>query len=148
MRPEVEVESWKFPRPDPHGPLAPHFEGLRRHRILVQECAGCGSKRWFPKPACHRCWSFDTRWEEIEGVGVVHSWTTVHHPFAPASRDDVPYQIVIVELEQGIRVVGRVAMEHAPQITIGREVRATFEDVDDDLTLLFFEPVHGTDVVA
>lgn len=136
-----EAGSWTFPRPDLHGPLAPYLEGLRQHRILLQACARCGARRWFPKPACHRCWSFEVRWEEAPVVGVVHSWTTIHHAFPPATQDDVPYQIVIVQLEEGIRVVGRVEMEHAPQIGTGSEVRAVFADVDEDLTLLFFEPV-------
>jgi len=123
------------PLPQPTLDDQPFWDGLRRHEFLIQECADCGALRHPPKPMCHVCRSQKTRWHKASGRGVVYSYTIVHQASHGAWREKVPYNVAIIALEEGIRVVGNVAGVSNEQIRIGLPVQVEFEDVADDVTL-------------
>ncbi|HVM66326.1 MAG TPA: zinc ribbon domain-containing protein, partial [Acidimicrobiales bacterium] len=81
------------------------WDGVRDGRLLIQRCSGCGAVRHPPGPMCPRCQSLD--WEAIEasGRGTIHSWVLSHHPTEP---DAEPRVVVLVDLEEGVRMVGNL----------------------------------------
>ena len=86
------------------------------------KCARCGRIDTAMRPVCARCLSSELRPEAVPGVGSVVSFTTIRR--APTQfRDQQPYDVVVVDLDAGSRVTGRLAGESArPQI--GSRVRA------------------------
>lgn len=130
------------PEPDPDEGSRPYWEGLREHCLLLQRCTACGEVRHYPRPLCARCHAFEHDWVEACGRGRVHSWTVCHHAFHPAFRDDVPYVMITVDLEEGVRVQaplrGGTAAALTGQMRIGTAVRIAFEDVSADLALPAF----------
>jgi hypothetical protein len=54
---------------------------------------------------------------------------------------DVPFVVAMVELQEGTRIVGRLIGCNNDEIKSGLPVRAVYDDVDDELTLLNFEIV-------
>jgi len=112
----------------------PHWDGLRDGRLLLQQCGGCAGWIWAPRPICPRCHSFELRWEPVEPVGTVYSWTRTWQPFTREATGHLPYVVVLVELPAAgnCRVVGVLA--HADGLTpaIGAAVTGKIEPPPDD----------------
>ena len=89
-------------------------------------------------PACH---SFELDAVEARGRGTVHSFVVVHHP--PVPPFDYPNVIVLVDLEEGTRLVSRLVGVEPEAVSIGMAVEADFEAVDEELVLHCFRPAGG-----
>ena len=135
------VSSYVKPLPAPDDPMtAPYWEGARRGELVIQRCARCGAFRWYPRPACHECWSLDAEWAPVSGRGTVYSYVVVHHPFAAAFRDDLPYIVVVTELDIGIRIPATLKDCDPEDVRIGLPVEVRFDRVSDEVTLPYFVP--------
>ena len=75
----------------PDGLDAPFWEGLDDDRLLLQRCNACDGWQWGPEWCCHRCHSFDLRYEETPAEGVIYSHERVWHPVHPALAEQGPY---------------------------------------------------------
>lgn len=115
------------------------FEGAKDGKLLIQRCATCAELRHPPRPMCPYCRSLE--WDAIEssGRGTVYSFVVTHHPQVPAF--DYPLPIVLVELEEGTRLVSNLVDVDPERIEIGTAVEVTFVRFDDDLTLPQFRVV-------
>ena len=79
-------------------------------------------------------------WEKVSGRGVVASYTICYPPVLPAFADGVPYNAVVVELDEGPFLVSNAVGIDNDEIAVGMPVEVTFVDLDDDLTLPQFRP--------
>ena len=114
---------------------APFWEAAARHELVVQRCTACGSFRHPPRPMCPRCRSFDHEWAQASGRGLVWSWVIAHPPVLPAFAERAPYNVVVVELEEGVRMIGNLLDTPNDQIREGMAVHVDFEDVEDGVAL-------------
>lgn len=130
------------PDPTPHS--ARFWDGLNERKLLLQRCGACGKVRHYPQPMCPACHSVEVAWDEASGRGVVHSWTVTHHPFHPGVRDDLPYTLATVDLEEGVRMNAQLREARPEQLRIGLPVRVAFETVKEGLTLPYLVPREGT----
>lgn len=126
------------PEPTPHS--APYWEGLNRRKLLLQKCCGCGQIRHYPRPMCPSCHSMEVEWVEASGRCVIHSWTITHHAFHPGVREDLPYTLATVDLEEGVRMLAQLRGVPDDKLRIGLPVRVAFETVKDGLTLPYLVP--------
>jgi uncharacterized OB-fold protein len=118
----------------------PFVDGLARHELRYQRCIACNHPQALARHACARCGGNRLAWERASGRGVVHSATTIWRAPTEAFRARVPYAIVLVDLDEGARVMG-----HAdPGVAIGDRVAAGFQDVDGRV-LLRFAPIGPDD---
>jgi uncharacterized protein len=124
--------------PEPTHESKPYWDGLNEGRLLLQKCTGCGKIRHYPRPLCDACHSFDVSWIEASGRGKVHSWTITHHPFHFAYKAELPYTLVTVDLDEGVRMQAQLRAPQDTAIRIGLPVHVTFERVKADLTLPAF----------
>jgi uncharacterized OB-fold protein len=76
----------------------------------------------------------------VSGNATVYSYTVARRPTHPAFADRVPYVIAIVELAEGPRMTTNLVGCAADDVRIGMSVRAVFEDLDDEIALVNFEP--------
>jgi uncharacterized OB-fold protein len=121
---------------DPDNPdSAFYWAGLREHRLLMQRCGSCATVRFPPMPGCPTCGSDQTEIIDCSGSGVVYSLVVVHRAVDPASRDEVPYSILTVDLAEGSRVFARLAGPGGAQI--GDLVDATYVDHSEWTELRF-----------
>ena len=120
------------PQPARDGLDAPYWEGTRRHELLVQRCASCGTWQWGPEWLCHKCHSFEIGWEAPAGEARLFSWERSWHPVHPALVDAVPYLVGLVEFPDadGIRMIGNFVGEPTQDMVIGAKVAPVFEDHD------------------
>lgn len=123
-----------LPVPDDDG--APFWSYAAAGELRVQACAGCGTRRFPPRPCCPRCQSFDTEWQRMSGRGGIWSYVIAHPPLLPGYARTAPYDVLVVELadDPAIRLVGNlVAAPDAPlgsvpaaRLRIGAPVKAVF----------------------
>lgn len=114
------------------------FKAARERRLVIQCCDDCGVLRHPPSPACPHCRSFGWHEAPASGRGTVHSYVTSHHPKAPGF--DYPLPVVLVDLEEGTRLVADYAGDPA-DIHIGMPVEIEWLDRDAELTLPRFRAV-------
>jgi uncharacterized OB-fold protein len=131
------------PLPLPDRDSEPFWRGLREGALRVQRCRGCGALRWPPRAVCNRCHGFDAEWIALSGRGRIVSWVRNHQAFSPAWRDELPYDVVLVALEEqdDLRLVGRLEGA-APEPDL--PVRARFVRVTEEIALLHWEPAART----
>jgi uncharacterized OB-fold protein len=114
------------------------WEGLKEGRLLLQRCAQCGRLRHPPRPMCPWCNSLDKDAIESSGRGSVHSFVMPQHP--PDPFIDGRYIVVLVDLEEGVRIVSNLRDVDPDVVTIGMAVELTFETFDGDVVLHQFRP--------
>ena len=120
--------------------LARDFYGYcKQHELRFQRCLQCGTWRHVPREMCASCGSFDSDWAQSSGKGQVYSWATTTQPMLPNFADAIPYSIVIVELEEGVRMATWVVDVAPDQLRIGLPVEVVFDDVTDEVTLAKFK---------
>lgn len=113
------------------------WEGTQAGELRIQKCNACGAKRFPPGPACQQCPAYDRGWEVAAGTGTVYSY--VVHRYPPVPGKELPIVIALVDLDEGVRMVGEVVDvadgDDGPEIEIGTRLRVDFRTIDDDLTL-------------
>ena len=126
FRPQAEPEAPKAPRPRPalNRDNAFWFEAAREHRLVIQRCSACGVLRHPPGPMCPRCNALDPTHVVASGLGEVYSYVVHHHPQVPGKR--TPFVIALVELEEGVRMLGELHDVDPEQVKIGLPVRVRF----------------------
>ncbi|MFE0473494.1 bifunctional MaoC family dehydratase N-terminal/OB-fold nucleic acid binding domain-containing protein [Streptomyces sp. NPDC058947] len=129
----------KRPRPVVNRDNAGFWAGVARHELLIQRCRGCARLRFPWLPGCNDCGCPDWDTVAARGTGTVYSWVVMHHPPFPAF--DPPYAVGLIELAEGVRIVGDlVGVEHE-RVRIGMPVRLEFRRFDEELVLPVFRGV-------
>lgn len=123
----MSTENATRPAPHPTPDSQPYWDAAREGRLVLQHCTSCHRPRHYPQPVCPHCHSRGCAWIEASGQGTVHSWTVAHHAFHPAFRHELPYTLVIVDLAEGPRLLGR--FDGAPDtLRLGLAVTLRFDD--------------------
>ena len=108
---------------------------------MLQTCMDCHVPRFPASRHCPHCHSELCDWLEVDGHGVVESFCTFHKAYWPGFAADVPYSVVQVRLNNGVRFYSNLVGVDTPDIRIGMKVQAVFERVEgSDVTLLKFKP--------
>jgi uncharacterized OB-fold protein len=128
------------PLPQVSAEMAPFFAAARRHELVVQRCRGCRAHRFPARDRCSACLSREADWTRVSGRGTVFSYAVMHQVYHPGFADEVPYAIVVVELEEGVRVLSNVIGCPVPEIRIGMPVEVVFDEVGTEVTLPKFRP--------
>jgi uncharacterized protein len=140
-RPGATADKTLTPVGDPL--TAPFWEAARRRRLVIQRCRSCGELRWPPLAGCPECRSRDTTWDEVAPNGTVWSFVVYHRAFAAELKDEIPYTVVMVELDEGPHLVGRFVNVGRPP-AIGDRVTAEFTEIDG-VPSVRWRPADGKD---
>lgn len=130
------------PVPDPDVSGAPFWEAAARHELVLQTCASCGTIRHPPRPMCAVCNSMEYTFEQASGRGRIWSWVIAHAPVLPSFAEKVPYNVVVVELDEGMRMVGNLLDVDNDAIEEGMPVTVDFEDVEEGVSLPVWRPAE------
>lgn len=120
----------------------PFWEAARERRLVLQRCELCGSWQHPPRPVCVSCGDpgLSLAWREVSGRGTVYSYTVVERALIAALRDQVPYVLALIELEEGQRMLSLLLGCEPVEARIGLAVRLDFEPFGADLQLPIFRP--------
>ena len=117
------------------------WDGLRERKLRIQRCSACHRLQHPPAPMCPHCHCFEMGAIEASGRGTIHSFVVAEHPRIPPFA--YPNVIVLVQLEEGTRLVSRLVGVAPDDVAIGQPVEVDFEPVDEELTLHCFRPARG-----
>jgi uncharacterized OB-fold protein len=130
------------PLPEVTDQNRPFWESARAGRLTLQRCKNCGQWRYPPARHCYRCLSDEAEWAPVSGRGTVYSFVVFHQAFHPAFKEQVPYNVAVVELVEGPRLVSNIVDCRNEEIYVGMPVEAVYEPVTDEVTLVKFRPVE------
>jgi uncharacterized protein len=109
------------------------WDGTSAGELRIQRCGGCGALRHPPGPMCPACGAAKPEHVVAAGTGEVYSYVVQHHPPIPGRK--LPIVVALVQLPEGVRMVGELLGVSPERLRIGLPVRAEFVRVDDTLTL-------------
>lgn len=100
--------------------------GLSQGEINLQKCRECDRYIFFPRIVCPHCGSQAYDWRAASGAGAIHT-TTVVRQRADRGGD---YNICMVELAEGVRMMSRVEGVAPEEVRIGMAVTVFVGDID------------------
>jgi uncharacterized protein len=106
-------------------PLVTYKEGLAAGELRFQRCGGCERAVFYPRVLCPFCGSGELAWAVAAGEGVVYATTAMHR------RESEPYNVCLVDLDEGFRMMSRVEGPAAEAVAIGTRVRLRIESGAD-----------------
>jgi uncharacterized OB-fold protein len=115
--------------------LREFFDGARAGRLMVQKCAGCGVLRFPAYELCSKCNSTKSSWVPVSGRGAVFSFNIMHQVYHPGFAAEVPYAVVVVELEEGCKFVSNLISIKPHEIKCGMPVEVIFEKLSDEVSI-------------
>jgi uncharacterized OB-fold protein len=130
--------------PDPH--THEFWDACRRRELRLQRCSDCGRFRHPPIPGCPHCGSPRSHWPQVSGRGTVFSYTVVHHAAIPSLASQVPYVVVVVEVEgaEGARMISNL-LDTAPEaVSVGMAVEVVWDELPDGFVLPRFRPARAS----
>lgn len=108
-------------------PAEAYRAALDEHRVTFQRCGACGHA-WLPaRSECPECWSDDHSREEATGGGTVVSWVVFHVAFDDRYKGRTPYNVALIDLDEGPRLVTNIIEIPAGEDIIGRRVAPCFQ---------------------
>ena len=122
-----------IPAPTVHPDNQAFWEGVQREELVFQRCKGCGVWSHPPRPMCPKCRSVEKDWVPSAGKGKIHSWVTYQK--APHPGFKAPYAVVLVELEEGVRMVSNLVDVKPEEIVMGLPVEVVFDRVTAEVVL-------------
>lgn len=120
-------------------PDAVFRDHLTAGELWLQQCSVCGQQVFFPRVLCSHCGGA-LNWRRADGRGTVYSTTTVRR--RPDRGGD--YNISIIELDEGARMMSRVEDVAPADVAIGMRVRAVVKQREGGAVVLFCPDTGST----
>ena len=127
----TEPRPYRKPLPTLHPEIEPFFKGGLRQELMIKRCADCGIFQHYPRIICGNCLSKNTVWIRATGRGSVYSYSIIHQNLAPGWREEVPYVLALVDLEEGVRLMTNIVECEPTDVSIGMPVEVTWERVEE-----------------
>lgn len=116
-------------------PQQEYFAHLSAGRFMIQRSRSTGEYVFYPRVAAPRSGATDLEWVAVSGLGTVYA-STVMRVRPPAS----PYNVCVVELEEGPRMMSRVEGIPPQDVQVGLRVRARITSDAEGAPLVVFDP--------
>jgi uncharacterized OB-fold protein len=130
------------------GPILPTITDLNKPfwdacavgELRMQACAQCGHVRYPVAPICPQCLSPQYEWRRLSGRGEILSWVYFQRAYHAAWENRVPYNVILVQLEEGPRMFSNALPLGRDDLRIGMRVQVEFDD-ESGVALPRFCPV-------
>ncbi len=127
--------SYAKPVPQPGPEDQAFWDGTREHVLRLPHCEKCGHT-WFPPYGrCPRCLARDPGWILASGRGEVFAFTVLERPYLRAFREEVPYHVALIILDEGPLIYGNVVDVPHGDVRVGMPVEVLFDEVTESVTL-------------
>jgi len=127
------------PLPELDATSEPFWRAAGRGELWIQRCPACGERQFYPRPVCTGCGGAP-EWEVASGRGVVHTYTIVRQYGGEPFRGELPYAVAIVELDEGVRMMGNVTDCAPEEVHVGLEVEAWAWAAEGGIAVPFWRP--------
>jgi uncharacterized OB-fold protein len=121
----------------------PFWEATRERRLVAQECRKCSTVFFPPGPVCPHCLSGDLGWRQLSGRGTIESWVVFHQLYYKGFADDVPYNVAMIRLDEGVRMLSNVIGTTNDRLHVDMKVEVVFEPATDEISIPKFRPAQS-----
>ena len=138
----MSEQAYNKPLPGLDGLTKEFYDFCKEESLSFQKCTSCGTFRHVPREICAECNSFDWEWVKSSGKGTVYTWTVVNRAQHPAFYDPdqkVPMAPVVIEMEEGVRILSNMIDCLPEELEIDMPVEVAYEAVTDEVTLPRFK---------
>lgn len=118
---------------------APFWEAAQKHELRIQRCLDCGNIWYPPSEGCSKCLSSKYEWWKASGKGKIWSWVAFHQRYFPSFAEDIPYNVISVQLDEGPLMTSNIVGIKNQDIRCDLPVEVFFEDVTPEITLIKFK---------
>ena len=108
---------------------------LDRQIFALPKCTKCNQFHFFPRVVCPHCGEFELEWLAVSGKGQVYSTTTIRRK----PERGGPYNVCLITLEEGPRMMSRIEGIDAESVKIGDKVTACINN-DSEESFVVFTP--------
>ncbi|MEV6274310.1 bifunctional MaoC family dehydratase N-terminal/OB-fold nucleic acid binding domain-containing protein [Nocardia sp. NPDC051832] len=115
------------------------WDGTKLGELRVQRRPD-GTLQHPPVPAIWQDKSEQTDYVVASGRGTVFSFVVHHAPKVPGRQ--LPYVVALVELEEGVRMLGELRGIDPAEVAIGQAVEAGFDKLDDDNVVPYWKALR------
>ena len=113
-----------------------YWDGCKARELRIPKCSQCKELFFPPQGVCPHCLSSDVGYQKATGTGKIYSMSIVYQNRSPGFKDEVPYIIAYIELDEGIQVFSNVVGAKDPMaVKVGDRVQVIFEDATPEVTL-------------
>lgn len=130
------------PVPEVDDEWRPFFDGARQSKLLIKRCKACGVHLAPQHNLCSECLSEALEWTPASGKGTLFTFVLMHQRYHPAFASEIPYNVAVVELEEGPRLNTNIVGTKNSELWVGMPVTVTFEKLSDEVSLPKFRPVR------
>jgi uncharacterized protein len=130
--------------PELRGFARTYWEAAARGELRLPRCVACTTFAWPPRPRCPACGSDRIDWVRTSGRGVVHTFTVVHQASDPDFRARVPYVVAMIDLDEGVRLLGNVVDCAVDDVGIGMPVAVACAPAGEGVAVPVFRPARVT----
>jgi len=127
------------PVPTPDGDSQAMWDGFKEGKLLLQHCNDCGHVQYYQQAMCRICQSGNIEHREASGRGTVHSYSIVYRAPGPAFKGDVPYAVLLVDLEEGPKMISSLVGKDFDELDFDVPVKLQTVQISDEVTLPCFE---------
>lgn len=120
------------------GPDGTYTAYVEQGSFRIQLCSSCTKHVFFPRVICPHCGSVELGWVEPSGRGTIYAASLIMGK--PGTGTD--YAIVLVDLEEGVRMMSRVEGCAQDQVCIGLPVQAQIVERDGRKLVVFVPREH------
>ncbi len=135
-------QGYDKPVPVLDGLSAQFYTFCQQQDLHFQRCSCCQRFRHIPREVCAVCNSFEWDWVRASGRGKIYSWTVIERALHPAFAAETPLAPVIVEMEEGVRLLANMLDCPPAELAIDMPVTIAYEAVTDELTLPRFRRIE------
>jgi uncharacterized protein len=128
-------DAMKKPLPAPDADSAGFWRGLHDGVLLLQHCADCGHVQYYQQAMCRQCGSENLVHRPASGRGKVHSFSVVYRAPGPAFKADLPYAVLLIDLEEGPRMISTYTGGGPEEVTFDMDVMLVCEPINEEVTL-------------
>jgi uncharacterized OB-fold protein len=128
------------PLPNPTEDSEDYWEACKSEQLSIPLCGECGQRWMPPSRICPLCLSEAVSLSPVSGRARLFSWIVVHSSQHPAFHGEPPFNVAIIQLEEGPRMHTRIDDVEGDDFEIGMELEVSYEEVDDEISLPIFKP--------
>jgi uncharacterized protein len=124
------VSEFKAVLPKPSIDSARFWAACNEEQLLLAHCKSCAHVFYYPRLMCPNCGGRELGWRTSKGVGAVYSYSHVLTSFwGDAWQSELPYTVILVDLDEGPRMLSRLVGERREQVASGARVLVAFQSV-------------------
>jgi hypothetical protein len=135
MSDNTPVPEYAKPLPKLNDENRPFWEAAREGKLRMQQCDACGHIRFPISHVCPDCLSYDFHWQDLSGRGEVFAYIVYHKLYNKAFAADIPYNVALVQLDEGPRMYSNVVGCSNDAVKVGDRLEVVFDAVTPEITI-------------